>query len=214
MAESRSGPDQVVAQMFAQRFPSVTLESFNALRKISGIWAHDHHIITFIGSGDELLRLGLIEKFMLPTWPKRNRYWRDVSNQVDPAVGDWHSKWRKRDCLHVWRELTDALPKDHALAPFGVKAWPFGETASARQARFQAEIARVLAEIFGYTRGCLRTVAEEFAIDEDLYLKAAPALARFGDELLTALQDLAAHRRSGFRPRLVVDNTRNGVAIG
>jgi hypothetical protein len=95
-----------------------------------------------------------------------------------------------------------------------VRAWPFGENAAARRERFHAEISTLLGELFGYTRGRLQTVAEEFAIEEDLYLKAAPTLARFGDELLTALRELAAHRRSGFRPRLVIDNTRNGVGNG
>jgi hypothetical protein len=207
--------DPVVSRLWARKFPATDLEFINVLRPDApdGIpYTCFKTILVFNGKAEDLLRYGIIEPVMMPVKPKRKASWTDgryICNLDVRSHEMWHSEWRARGVLHVWREISQKTPRAHPLAALGPWNWPFDETTTARRERLQLRVnvaMQLLKAVFDST---VYGIKESIPLEEDPWERVRPLVSRFEAEFAATLAGTrvkpGAHR---MELQLVVDNTR------
>jgi hypothetical protein len=183
------------AQIFARKFPGVTLTKFRRTAHGAGWW----HILDFLGTERDLLRFGLIDADDVPKKPKRLAFTRD-----EDCGRDVTARRVKGGLLEVRRWFTERQPRldgEHPLSEFDVHSWPIAG-AEAREpltpeTYVQAAVVPLtsLAQIAVHFSG-------HFGVTMRLHLEVIWDL--LGEER----KRVAKRQASAWRPVIVVDNTR------
>lgn len=123
---AREYPDvaPAVERIFRHEFPTLELLDFNAMRAGDGIHIANYHWISFSGAETELLKLGLIEMWMVPIRPKRRAYFGRGGKDGRDGNSGW--VWRlAKNRLSVHLILNEPLDRTHPLAALAPWNWPF-----------------------------------------------------------------------------------------